>query len=72
MFNQALIEAANGPLAGVLGINERPCQLILIKIRIHLLLISRKLVLGSRFVRILAWYDNEWGFQIVCLIPLWP
>ena len=25
--------------------------------------ITQTQVLGSRFVRILAWYDNEWGFS---------
>ena len=63
--NQALIEAANGPLAGVLGINERPLVSIDFNQDPHSSIddISQTQVLGSRFVRILTWYDNEWGFS---------
>jgi len=25
--------------------------------------ITQTQVLGNRFVRVLAWYDNEWGFS---------
>ena len=27
-------------------------------------------VMGKRLCRVLSWYDNEWGFQIGCLIQL--
>lgn len=64
-INQALIEASNGPMAGVLGINERPLVSIDFNTDPHSSIadITQTQVLGTRFVRILAWYDNEWGFS---------
>ena len=63
--NQALIDAAQGPLAGVLGINERPLVSIDFNTDPHSSIadITQTQVLGTRFVRVLAWYDNEWGFS---------
>ena len=63
--NNALITAANGPLAGVLGINERPLVSIDFNRDPHSSIadITQTQVLGTRFVRVLAWYDNEWGFS---------
>lgn len=63
--NSILRAAAEGPLAGILGICDAP-------------LVSRDFnhnpmsaivdteqtrVLDERLVRVLAWYDNEWGFS---------
>ena len=63
--NAALIEAANGPMQGVLGINERPLVSIDFNTDPHSSIadITQTQVLGTRFVRVLAWYDNEWGFS---------
>ena len=64
-INNALQEAANGPMAGVLGINERPLVSIDFNTDPHSSIadITQTQVLGTRFVRVLAWYDNEWGFS---------
>ena len=63
--NAALHSAANGPLAGILGVSEEP-------------LVSTDYVgngnsstvdalcteaIGGRMVKVLSWYDNEWGFS---------
>lgn len=64
-INQALLAASQGPMAGVLGINERPLVSIDFNTDPHSSIadITQTQVLGTRFVRILAWYDNEWGFS---------
>ena len=63
--NAALIEASQGALAGVLGINEKPLVSIDFNTDPHSSIadITQTQVLGNRFVRVLAWYDNEWGFS---------
>jgi glyceraldehyde 3-phosphate dehydrogenase len=64
-INQALTEAANGPLKGVLDVCEEP----LVSIDFNhqpasstVDLLSTKVVDGQ-LVRIATWYDNEWGFS---------
>ena len=64
-INQALTEAANGPLNGVLDVCEEP----LVSIDFNhqpasstVDLLSTKVVDGQ-LVRIATWYDNEWGFS---------
>ena len=63
--NKALIAAAKGPLSGVLGINEKPLVSIDFNTDPHSSIadITQTTVMGKRFVRVLAWYDNEWGFS---------
>ena len=65
MVNDALIEASNGALSGVLGINDLPLVSIDFNTDPHSSIadITQTQVLGNRFVRVLAWYDNEWGFS---------
>ncbi len=63
--NQAMKEAAEGPMKGILGYSDEP-------------LVSSDYIgdphsstldslttmsLGSRMVKVLSWYDNEWGFS---------
>ena len=63
--NQAFREAANGALRGVLGINERPLVSIDFNHDPHSSVadLTQTNVANKRFVRVLAWYDNEWGFS---------
>ncbi|CCG07605.1 type I glyceraldehyde-3-phosphate dehydrogenase [Pararhodospirillum photometricum] len=63
--NAAIAEAAAGPLAGILGVNTLP--LVSIDFN-HNKLSSifdapQTKVMGGTFVRVLSWYDNEWGFS---------
>ena len=64
-INQALKDAANGPMKGVLGVNERP----LVSIDYNheaassIADLTGTVVMGDRFARLAAWYDNEWGFS---------
>jgi glyceraldehyde 3-phosphate dehydrogenase len=64
-INQAFRDAANGPMKGVLGINERPLVSIDFNHDPHSSVVdlTQTNVANERFVRVLAWYDNEWGFS---------
>ncbi len=64
-INQACRAAAEGPLKGVLGYVTAP----LVSVDFNHNAFSSSFdatqtqVVGGNFVRILAWYDNEWGFS---------
>lgn len=64
-INKLLSDAANGPMKHVLGINERPLVSIDFNHDPHSSVadLTQTSVLNKRLVRILAWYDNEWGFS---------
>ena len=63
--NAAIKEAAEGRLKGVLGYNEAP----LVSIDFNHNPASSSFdatqtqVMDGNFVRVLSWYDNEWGFS---------
>jgi len=63
--NAAIVKAANGPLKGVLGTNDQP----LVSLDFNhnpassTFDLSQTQVIDGTFVRILTWYDNEWGFS---------
>ena len=63
--NEAIIKAANGPLKGILGVNDQPLVSIDFNHNPHSSTfdLSQTQVIDGTFVRILAWYDNEWGFS---------
>ena len=63
--NALLRTAAEGPLKGVLGINERPLVSIDFNHDPHSSIadLTQTHVMNGRLVRVLAWYDNEWGFS---------
>jgi glyceraldehyde 3-phosphate dehydrogenase len=63
--NALLKTAAEGPLKGVLGINERPLVSIDFNHDPHSSIadLTQTHVMNGRLVRVLAWYDNEWGFS---------
>ncbi len=62
--NNAVIAAANGPMKGVLGVSDEPLVSIDFNHNSHssVFALPQTQVMDSRFVRILTWYDNEWGF----------
>jgi glyceraldehyde 3-phosphate dehydrogenase len=63
--NEAIIAAANGPLKGVLGVNDEP----LVSIDFNhnpnssTFDLNQTQVIDGTFVRVVSWYDNEWGFS---------
>ena len=64
-INQVMQEAANGPLKGILAINERPLVSIDFNHDPASSTYEAPLtkVLGGTLVKVSSWYDNEWGFS---------
>ena len=62
--NAALIKASKGPLKGILKVTDEP----LVSADFNHTLasstvdLSQTQVVGNKFVRVMSWYDNEWGF----------
>lgn len=63
-INAMLKAAADGPLAGILGYEERPLVSIDYKDdpRSGIVDALSTMVVDETQVKILAWYDNEWGY----------
>lgn len=63
--NAAMVEAAKGPLRGVLAVNDEP----LVSSDFNhdaassTFDLTETQVIEKTFVRVLSWYDNEWGFS---------
>ena len=64
-INEAIKTAANGKLKGILGYTESPNVSIDFNHDPHssIFHIDQTKVMDGTFVRILSWYDNEWGFS---------
>lgn len=64
-INAAFKAAAEGPLKGVLEYSEEPLVLKDIVGNPHSCIFDAKstLDLGGDFVKIVGWYDNEWGYS---------
>ncbi|MGQ7275333.1 ArsJ-associated glyceraldehyde-3-phosphate dehydrogenase [Marinobacter sp. V034] len=62
--NRVLKEAADGPLAGILGYEERPLVSIDYKTdpRSSIIDALSTMVVNESQVKLYAWYDNEWGY----------
>jgi len=64
-INAAMVKAADGPLKGVLAINDQP----LVSSDFNhapassTFDVTQTQVLDGTCVRVLSWYDNEWGFS---------
>ena len=63
--NAVLKAAAEGPLKGVLGYTEEPLVSIDFNHDSHSSTIDslETAVIDGKLVRVLSWYDNEWGFS---------
>jgi glyceraldehyde 3-phosphate dehydrogenase len=68
-LNAAFREAAEGPMKGILAVSDEP----LVSIdyvgnpasgTVDLL---STMVIEGRFVKVVAWYDNEWGYSARCV-----
>jgi glyceraldehyde 3-phosphate dehydrogenase len=62
--NDLLRAAAEGPLAGILGYETRPLVSVDYKDdpRSSIVDAPSTMVVGGTQVKVLAWYDNEWGY----------
>lgn len=64
-INEAISKAANGALKGVLAVNDKP----LVSIDFNhnpassTFDLTQTQVIDGKLVRVLSWYDNEWGFS---------
>lgn len=63
-INAAIKEAAEGPLKGVLSYTEEPLVSSDLNHDPHSAIFAGPLtkVMDNELVKIIAWYDNEWGF----------
>ncbi|WBU59448.1 type I glyceraldehyde-3-phosphate dehydrogenase [Paracoccus albus] len=63
--NDAIKAAADGPLKGILGYTDQPNVSIDFNHDPHssIFALDQTKVMDKRMVRILTWYDNEWGFS---------
>jgi len=64
-INAAFKKAAEGPLKGILEYTEDPVvsQDFLHSTCSAAFDAQSTMVIGGNFVKVLAWYDNEWGFS---------
>jgi len=64
-IDEILTAASKGALKGILDINERPLVSIDFNHNPASSIYESPLtkVLGGRLVKVLSWYDNEWGFS---------
>lgn len=63
--NEAFLKAANGSLEGVIQYTEEPLVSIDYNTNPHSSIVDglSTMVIDSRKVKVLAWYDNEWGYS---------
>jgi glyceraldehyde 3-phosphate dehydrogenase len=63
--NLALRKAAEGPMKGVLQYTEEPIVSIDCNGNDHSSIVDAAVtkVIGGRMVKVLSWYDNEWGYS---------
>ncbi|WP_333679069.1 type I glyceraldehyde-3-phosphate dehydrogenase [Dyella sp.] len=61
----AINEAANGPLKSILAVNTKPLVSIDFNHNAHSSIYdsTQTRVMGGTLVKVLSWYDNEWGFS---------
>jgi glyceraldehyde 3-phosphate dehydrogenase len=63
--NAALKAAAEGPMKGILGYCEEPLVSVDFKgdPRSSIVDALSTMVIGDKMVKVLSWYDNEWGYS---------
>ncbi len=67
--NAAFGAAAGGPLAGILELSKEPLVSIDFKGNPHSSIVdaSYTKVMEGDFIKVLSWYDNEWGYSSRCV-----
>jgi glyceraldehyde 3-phosphate dehydrogenase len=67
--NAAFMAAAAGPLKGILEVVTAPLVSIDFRGNPHSAIVDADYtkVMGQDFVKVLAWYDNEWGYSSRCV-----
>jgi glyceraldehyde 3-phosphate dehydrogenase len=64
-INAAILNAANGALKGILGVADQPNVSTDFNhdSRSSIFHLDQTKVMDGKLVRVLSWYDNEWGFS---------
>jgi glyceraldehyde 3-phosphate dehydrogenase len=64
-LNDAFRAAAAGPLKGILGVSDEPLVSMDFKgdTRSSIIDAESTMVLGGDMVKVISWYDNEWGYS---------
>jgi len=68
-LNAAFIEAANGPLKGILGVTTGEYDQPLVSMdfkgdpRSSIVDLASNMVMNGTLIKVVAWYDNEWGYS---------
>jgi glyceraldehyde 3-phosphate dehydrogenase len=64
-LNDAFREAAAGPMQGILGVSDEPLVSTDFRgdSRSSIIDADSTMVLGGRMVKVISWYDNEWGYS---------
>src|SRR5687767_12899386 len=64
-LNQAFRQAEGGAMAGILGVTDEPLVSMDFKGDERSAIVDSlsTLVIGERMVKVVAWYDNEWGYS---------
>jgi glyceraldehyde 3-phosphate dehydrogenase len=64
-LNGAFREEAEGSLKGILGASDEPLVSTDFRgdSRSSIIDLDSNMVLGGNFVKVIAWYDNEWGYS---------
>ena len=67
--NDAFRAAAAGPMKGVLHVEDAPLVSIDFRGNPHSSIVDSAYtkVMGDDFVKVMAWYDNEWGYSNRCV-----
>jgi glyceraldehyde 3-phosphate dehydrogenase len=67
--NAAFKAAAAGPLKGILAVEEAPLVSIDFRANPHSSIVDAAYtkVMDGNFVKVLSWYDNEWGYSKRCV-----
>jgi glyceraldehyde 3-phosphate dehydrogenase len=68
-INNAFREAAAGPLKGILAVSEDPLVSIDFRGNSHSSIVDAPYtkVIEPDFIKVLSWYDNEWGYSCRCV-----
>lgn len=63
--NRVLKEAAEGPMKGILGFEEDPLVSMDFRgdERSSIIDAPSTMVIGGNMVKVISWYDNEWGYS---------
>ena len=67
--NDAFAAAASGPLTGILSLSTEPLVSIDFRGNPHSSIVDAAYtkVMDDGFVKVLSWYDNEWGYSSRCV-----